>query len=67
MQSRGQGIKSTPFEKSACRPSILAGVEFSMSKMSSSYFKYPKYAISGSRGEVNIFGKIDVETLNGPF
>ena len=67
MQSQGQGIKFTLFEKSACRPSILDQVYFSLSELNSLYFKYPKYAISGSRVEVYIFGKIDVETLNGPF
>ena len=67
MQSQGQGIKFTLFEKSACRPSILDRVQFSLSKLSFLYLKYPKYAISGSRVEVYIFGKIDVETLTGPF
>ena len=58
MQSQGQGIKFTLFEKSACRPSILDGVVFLLSKLSFLYFVYLKYAISGSRVEVYIFGKI---------
>ena len=48
-------------------PWTLDPSQFSWSELGSWYFKYPKYAISGSRVKVYIFGKIDVETLNGQF
>ena len=65
MQSQGQGIKLTLSEKLTCRLSTLDPSEFSLSKRSSWYFKYPKYEISGSRVKVYILGKIDLDTLNG--
>ena len=55
MQSQDQLIKLSLFAKSTFRPWILDLSEFSLSKLSFWYFKYPKDAISDSRAYVYIF------------